>query len=282
MGEADDRPDGAPASGVGAGALPGRTLVPGPVLDRAPRPWWRRALAAAGDSLDVVFPPVCLNCHGLVEGGGGFRHLCAGCVLRLALVEPPHCTTCGFPFFGRMDENAGCAHCAALQPVFREGRTAALLQGPLRQLVHALKYENATYVLTDIRAIVRANAHLCQFLEGAVLVPVPLHARKHRERGYNQAGLIARCFAAEAPGAVVRPLLRRLVDTSTQTRLARAERAANLKNAFALAGDGPVEPAARYVLVDDVFTTGATLNACATVLRTAGLTCVDVATLGHG
>jgi ComF family protein len=251
------------------------------VPDRAGRPWWRRALTAVDGSLDILFPPVCLNCHGLV-GEGAFRHLCEECALRLTLVAPPLCTTCGFPFFGRMDENAGCAHCAALQPVFREGRTAALLQGPLRRLVHALKYENAVHVLTDVRAIVRANAHLRSFLEGAVLVPVPLHARKRRERGYNQAELIARCFAAEVSGAVVRPLLQRRLDTSSQTRLDRAERAANLKNAFALAGDGPVEPAARYVLVDDVFTTGATLNACASVLRAAGLSCVDVATLGHG
>ncbi len=231
--------------------------------------------------LDVVFPPTCVQCHGLVEGGG-FRHLCDGCRRRIIEVRPPHCTTCGHPFFGELAENTGCAHCEALAPVFDEGRTATLLQGPMRRLVHALKYDGALHLEADITALVRANGYFTAFLAGAVLVPVPLHPRKHRERTFNQSGRIAVCFARAAPGATVRPLLRRVKDTGTQTRLDREARRANLENAFALAGRAPVEPALRHVLVDDVFTTGSTLNACASVLRAAGVTRIDVATLGHG
>lgn len=245
--------------------------------------WRRRAAGILAGGLDVLFPATCVSCHGLVEGNeNGFRHLCDGCRRRLILVAPPHCTTCGYPFFGVLAENTGCPHCAELRPVFGEGRTAALLQGPLRDLVHALKYERALHVVHDVAAIVAANAHFRAFLAGAVLVPVPLHPRKQREREFNQAHVLAECFAAAVPSARLQPLLRRVVDTATQTRLDRAARQANLKNAFALAARAPVEPAARYVLVDDVFTTGATLNACASVLRRAGLTRIDVATLGHG
>jgi ComF family protein len=103
-----------------------------------------------------------------------------------------------------------------------------------------------------------------------------------RERGFNQAHTLAELLARQVNGAVVRPLLRRVVDTPTQTRLDRTQRQANLKNAFALAPGAPIEPGQRYVLVDDVFTTGATLNACAGILRRAGLISLDVATLGHG
>jgi competence protein ComFC len=263
--EAGGRPAGAP-----------RPFADGPV-----EPWWSRVLATAGSALDIAFPPTCVSCLGLV-GEGELRYLCDNCARRLVLAHPPHCTTCGYPFFGARAENTGCPHCEELIPVFGEGRTLGLLQGPLRRLVHALKYEGALHVLRDVGVLVRRHAHFREFLDGAVLVPVPLHSRKLRERGYNQAALLADVFAATVPGARVLPLLRRVIDTGTQTRLDRTERQANLKNAFALAARAPVEPAVRHVLVDDVFTTGATLNACASVLRLAGVSSIDVATLGHG
>lgn len=277
-----DCADGRGETPCAAGDSGGKAAAGGEAASPPPASWWRRVLSGAGDALEVIYPRVCLHCHGLVADGSEFQHLCPKCARQLVLVRPPHCGTCGYPFFGRMEENAGCVHCAELRPVFREGRTAALLQGPLRDLVHALKYEKGLHVLGDLTRILKANAHLRGFLEGAVLVPVPLHPRKRRERGYNQAELVAGCFASAVRGAVVDPVLRRLLDTPSQTRLDRSARAANLKNAFALARRARVEGAARYVLVDDVFTTGATLNACASVLRRAGLNHVDVATLGHG
>jgi len=244
---------------------------------------WRRALASAGESADLVFPPNCINCLGLVEGDDhGFRYLCSSCRRRLVLAQEPHCVTCGYPFFGAVDENVGCLHCEELDPLFREGRTAGLLQGPLRRLVHALKYEGAVHLVRDVEALVRRHPHFRDFLAGAVLIPVPLHPRKQRERGFNQAHLLAEAFAAVVNDAVVKSLMKRVIDTPTQTRFDREQRQTNLKNAFALADDGGIQTDLRYVLVDDVFTTGATLNACAKVLRHAGLTAIDVATLGHG
>lgn len=200
----------------------------------------------------------------------------------MVLAREPHCVTCGYPFFGSLEENTGCAHCAELDPLFREGRTAGLFQGPLRRLVHALKYEGAVHLVRDVEAVVRANTHFREFLVGAVLVPVPLHPRKQRERGFNQAHLLAEAFATASGGLSVNALMKRVLDTPTQTRLDREQRQSNLKNAFALADEPEIQPDLRYVLVDDVFTTGATLNACAKVLRRAGLTAIDVATFGHG
>jgi ComF family protein len=116
-----------------------------------------------------------------------------------------------------------------------------------------------------------------------VLVPVPLHPRKQRERGYNQSRLLADTFSrAAGGGTAVTELLRRVVDTPSQTRLDRRTRQSNLKNAFALVRGRPINPAQRLVLVDDVFTTGSTLNACAAALRRAGHLNLDVATFGHG
>src|ERR1035437_6706468 len=91
------------------------------------------------DTLDVIFPRSCVNCRGLVESGP-LRHLCPSCVQALRVVEAPHCTTCGHPFYGEMLDNRMCPHCEALVPAFGEGKTAVLLKGSGRALIHALKY----------------------------------------------------------------------------------------------------------------------------------------------
>ncbi|HEX9784689.1 MAG TPA: double zinc ribbon domain-containing protein [Opitutaceae bacterium] len=91
---------------------------------------WRRVVESVEGALDLLFPPTCVSCHGLVEAdesGCGFRHLCASCRRRVVLVRGPHCTTCGYPFFGVKLENSGCPHCELLRPVYNEGRTATLL-----------------------------------------------------------------------------------------------------------------------------------------------------------
>jgi ComF family protein len=239
------------------------------------------------DFADVVFPPTCVNCRGLVErpqnGASGFRHLCARCVTQLDWVRPPHCTTCGHPFYGIVDGERMCPHCDGLEVAFREGRTAVLFKGPARSLVIELKYHRGLHVLADMEEIFRRTSHVIEHVRDAILVPVPLHSRKARERGYNQAELLARSLARAVEGrADVQSLLRRTVDTATQTAFDRRTRLANLKNAFALAEDANLNPASHYVLVDDVFTTGSTLNSCARVLRRAGCLNVDVVTFGHG
>ena len=124
---------------------------------------------------------------------------------------------------------------------------------------------------------------MADYVRGAVLVPVPLHPRKERERGYNQSRLLADCLVPLGGGAThVEELLRRVIDTETQTAFDRRTRHENLKNAFALRPGAAINRALRYILVDDVFTTGSTLNACAAVLRRAGALNLDVVTLGHG
>ncbi len=232
--------------------------------------------------LDVVFPRECVHCGGLVEEGW-LRHLCGGCAKQLRLVRDPACTTCGHPFYGEMAGSRMCPHCDALEPVFGQGKTAILLKGAGRSLVHALKYHQGLHVLEDIAAVMAAAPGYADYLRGAVLVPVPLHPRKVRERGYNQSLLLAEC-AVRATGsdAKVGGLLRRVVDTVSQTHFDRAARRENLKNAFALAKGATINPGQRHVLLDDVFTTGSTLNACAAVLRQAGCVSLDVVTFGHG
>lgn len=234
------------------------------------------------DKLDVLFPRSCVHCGGVVEDGA-YRHLCPLCARLLIVVSPPNCPTCGHPFFGETEVNRICRHCETLEPRFREGRTAVLLKGAGRSLIHALKYHRALHVLTDIAAVMARVPGYRDYVRGAILVPVPLHPKKLGARGYNQSQLLAECAAlVGGPETIIQELLVRKLYTDSQTHYDRAARQKNLKNAFALAPGATINRASRYVLVDDVFTTGSTLNACAAVLRRHGAVNLDVVTFGHG
>jgi ComF family protein len=240
---------------------------------------WRSFTAGL---VDVAFPPTCVDCGGVVEGGT-LRHVCVRCEQQLHLVAEPHCRVCGHPFFGEAGGDRLCEHCETLVPVFDEGKTAILLKGAGRALIHALKYHEGLHVLEDVRAVMRRVPGYADYVRGKVLVPVPLHGRKLRERGYNQSRLLAECALAAAGGATrIEELLVRRIDTESQTHFDRATRQENLKNAFAMASGAAITPGQHYLIVDDVFTTGSTLNACAQILRKAGAQQLDVLTFGHG
>jgi ComF family protein len=146
-----------------------------------------------------------------------------------------------------------------------------------------LKYHRGLYVLRDIEVLVREASHVLEWLEGAVLVPVPMHPRKRRERGYNQTELIAKVIARACLGGVrIERLLRRVQDGLSQTTFDRKARLENLRHAFEVHPSAKIDAKFRYVLLDDVFTTGSTLNRCAAALRKAGAGRIDVLTYGHG
>lgn len=231
--------------------------------------------------LEVFFPRSCLGCGGGVEDSE-YEHLCDECARELFLAEPPNCRVCGYPFYGMLAGPKTCPHCAELNPVFDEGKTLFLAKGPGRALIHELKYNSGFYVLRDIERMIEKAPDYKAYLKDAVLVPVPLHETKLRERGYNQSEKIATALAGTTVGSHVENLLVRTKFTQTQTRLNREDRNRNVKNAFALSPDAVVMAHLKYILVDDVFTTGSTLNACAAVLREAGANRIKVATLGHG
>ena len=121
-----------------------------------------------------------------------------------------------------------------------------------------------------------------EFLAGAVLVPVPLHPLRKWKRTFNQCELIAGELAQRVPNCRMQVLLQRKRWTGSQTRLSRQQRRRNMRDAFALKRGARVDPSLRYVVVDDVFTTGATLNACCATLRNCGVANLDILALGHG
>lgn len=231
----------------------------------------------------AVFPSHCVGCGEVVEPvEGAYEGVCEACTRKIQMIQSPRCTTCGFPFFGETESHGECVHCEHLKPAFGRGWTLALFRGPVRGLIRELKYERGFWALRDIRVLIERSAELAEFVEDGCLVPVPLHPRKLRERGYNQSELIARELLGALPRARMEEVLERAQDTVSQTKFDRRDRIRNLRNAFSLRQNRAIDPAQRYIIVDDVFTTGSTLNACAAALRRGGAKRVDVLAIGHG
>ena len=217
-----------------------------------------------------------------MEADSPFCYLSREALRTIIFAKDPFCPTCGHPFWGKAEASQVCPHCVELDPFFGEGRTCAIMHGAARQLLVELKYRHGLHVLPDIFALVGMVPGFLEFLHGAILVPVPLHPRKLRWRGFNQSRRIADILAEGGNQVRVKELLCRCRPTPSQTQLPRKERQLNVQGAFALKPKVELSLDERLVIVDDVFTTGATLNACACVLKEAGFERIDVVTICHG
>lgn len=230
-----------------------------------------------------MFPRNCVVTGDVVDDESPFRFISSEAASQIFKVNPPHCSTCGYPFFGVVKANdRECQKCNELQPVYNEGKTVILVEGVSRDLVHAFKYEGARYLLKDFRTLFELSPGLKEYIKDARLVPVPLHPRKERERGFNQSLELCKQLAAVEPSCKVADVLQRIVDTPSQTLFSRQERLKNLRKAFVVKKEEELNKEIRHIIVDDVFTTGSTLNSCAKPLKKAGIRCIDILTLGHG
>ena len=176
-----------------------------------------------------------------------------------------------------------CRNCREFTPLFSAGRSMFHLNNSGKALVHEIKYDGEKRVLDDMPFFLQRVPGFLEFITGVVLIPVPLHPKKLYQRRFNQSLWIAEAFSKEAgESTAVYDCLNRIRNTPTQTKLDRTSRQQNVKNAFALKEGTCLDGFDRVVLVDDVYTTGATLDACAKALIDGGVSQVEVATLGHG
>ena len=230
---------------------------------------WTHAARAA---LDVALPTLCIACREPVAGEG----VCATCWAGLSFIAPPYCARLGIPFV--YDPGPGILSMQAIAdpPAYQRARAAVRYDDVARTLVHALKYHDRTDLAPSMgRWMARAGAEL---LDGAdLLVPVPLHWRRGFSRRFNQSGALARAISQHSGVAVSRDALRRVRPTEHQVGLSRAERATNVQGAFKVAPARRAEILGRRViLIDDVLTSGATVDACARALLRAKAAQVDV------
>jgi ComF family protein len=247
----------------------------------------RRRLVGAGRlALDALLPPRCLACGGGVDAQGA---LCAACWQNINFLGPPCCSRCGLPF--PYDAGAGveCADCIAHPPPFERARAVFAYDDHSRRLILAFKHADRLHGMPAFgRWLARSGADL--LAEADLVAPVPLHWTRLFRRRFNQSALLAQAAVAawlphgvpHGPSAPVfaPELLVRRRRTRSQGHLSRLQRAENVRGAFALKPGAEVA-GKRVLLVDDVLTTGATIEACARVLKRAGAARIDVLTLAR-
>lgn len=228
------------------------------------------ALRLAGAVERLLLPPECLLCHRPVPLAEQDALVCGLCRSRWVPVPPPLCARCGTP----AERDEACGTCAGWSGELDRARSAVWLDASSRRAVHHLKYDGWWRAADAMAASMRGLEPLTGSLS---LIPIPLGSRRLRRRGYNQSERIARGLAGLLGHPVREDWLARGRETLSQTALTPEERAANVAGAFRAAG----RPAGRCVLVDDVFTTGATLLAAAAALREAGAPAVDAVTFAR-
>jgi ComF family protein len=229
--------------------------------------------AALRLALDVALPPLCPSCRKPVGDGAG---LCAGCWSKLSLIEPPYCARLGIPF--TYDPGPGFLSMEAIAspPAYDRARAAVRYDEVARALVHGFKYGDRTELAPMMgRWMARAGHELLSGADG--LVPVPLHWRRLWARRFNQSAALAGAISDVSGMPVLDGVLRRMRATAQQVGLNKNQRADNVQGAFKVL---PAQKAdvkgRRLILIDDVLTSGATVDTCARALLRAGATHVDV------
>lgn len=237
----------------------------------------------AAGLLDLVFAPVCLGCDLPSRGEPQRRLICARCRARLRSIPPPACPRCGAPAL-RTGRASGpvCRECEGWPAWLYAARSAFVLHPPADRLVHQLKYRGWRALagpMSEAMAAVHMPADPDE--PAPPVVPVPTTRRRLRERGYNQAELLARGFAART-GRALLPALERVSGAASQTTLQPVARRANVAGSFRVAGDLKAALKGRHLLlVDDVLTTGATTLECGATLVAAGARAISVLTFAR-
>ncbi len=231
-----------------------------------------RLAAAAGGFVRAVLPPSCLVCGIPTTSEGA---LCSNCWAGLRLVERPYCDKLALPFTYDLGRGALSAEAIADPPPFDRLRAVALFDGAARQLVHGLKYRDHLELVRWMAAwMVRAGGDV--LADAEVIVPVPLHWRRLWRRRFNQSALLARAIASKTSKPAALEAVRRVRPTRNQVGLGEKARADNVRGAFRVDVDRRIEIAGKRVLiVDDVYTTGATMKAVTRALQRSGASAVD-------
>jgi ComF family protein len=231
--------------------------------------------------LGFFYPEICQLCEAeRATAGDGFVGSC--CRSHVRFIRPPFCERCGLPFEGDLTTPFECTNCREMKLFFSSARSAVVAKTVVLEALHRFKYQRALWFENFLASLlVREAEPTLRGQNWDFIAPVPLHCLKQREREFNQAEILAGHLSTATKIPLNTKLLRRVSPTMTQTLLTREQRAKNVRGAFAVR-DRIKFNGERVVLVDDVFTTGATTGACAQALRAAGAGEVCVWTVARG
>ena len=241
----------------------------------------RSLLSGLDTALSFVYPEVCQYC-GQQRAAPADGYVCPRCWKNLRFIRPPYCERCGLPYEGAIDGTFRCSNCTDMELHFVRARSAVAAEGMALEILHRWKYGRQLWFEPFLAGLLIQETGPNLRDEGwNLIVPVPLHPLKEREREFNQSTNLARRLGAANSLPVCEDAVRRVEPTRVQASLSRDERRENVRRAFAPANTETVRDRS-IVLVDDVLTTGATTNACAKVLTDAGAAEVCVWTVARG
>jgi ComF family protein len=232
------------------------------------------------DVSDIIFPPQCPACAAITNLQPG-QVFCRACLEKIRFIQGSLCPICGIPYFDSPAESHICGTCLRERPYYDQARAVASFETVIMDVIHKFKYGRNITLGADLGAFLAGFPFPdFDFAQYSLLIPVPLHVKKLRERGFNQALLLAAKLGKKYRLSVNFSLLKRHKFTLTQTGLNKTEREENIKGAFRVIDKKKVA-GENIILIDDVYTTGATTNACAHTLLKAGAQKVSVLTLAR-
>jgi ComF family protein len=229
--------------------------------------------------IDLIFPPLCAFCGTpLTEDGQG--EICPCCLGNIRFISPPICPTCGLPFPMEVGEDHLCGQCLRTNWHFGIARAFGLYEGTIREAIHLLKYGGKAFLARHLAGLLDKGYPFIDYASYDLLVPVPLHRKRLRERGFNQALLLGNAIGRGVGVSCTGFALKKIRWSAPQIHLSPKEREENVKGSFGVANPAEVR-GKRVLLIDDVMTTGSTVNECARELLKAGAGEVDVFTLAR-
>ena len=229
---------------------------------------------------DIIFPSRCVVC-GIVLGNNERIRICSECLSRISFVKAPVCSCCGLPFVNYEGTDHLCGKCISSKQYFSVARSVGEFEEPLLDVIHQFKYKGKIAVGETLGRLMAEFEYDSFSIEGySLILPVPLHQRRLKERGFNQSVILAREIAMRCPIRLDFRTLKRTIHTKPQTGLGKKQRSMNVKGAFEVTDRGRID-GERVVLIDDVYTTGSTIRECARVLIKNGVEEVAVLTLAR-
>lgn len=230
--------------------------------------------------LNFFFPPRCLCC-GQILPEEADQQLCSSCLDSLIFFSPPRCPKCGISFWAEEGPDHLCSRCLQGEESYHLVRSLGPYEGLLAEVIMRFKYGGAIYLANPLgRLLANLNDPDISFSEIDLVMPVPLHPRRLRERGFNQSLLLARVVSRVHKLPLDFAILERTRYTQPQTQLSGAERRKNIRGAFRVRNKKALAEK-NILLIDDVFTSGATVAECARILKEAGARQVNVLTLAR-
>lgn len=224
--------------------------------------------------MDILYPTTCVFCSRIEHNG-----ICEKCNSELVYIREPRCMCCGKPI--RYKEQEYCMDCKGAAFAFEQGRSLWLHKDPVKGSIYQFKYKNRRiYAQVYARKLAKVYKNLIMKWGVNTIIPVPLHRKRRRIRGYNQAEVLAKYLGRELEIPVEINAIYRIKHTAPQKKLDNKDRRKNLSKAFLVSDEWKVKQ--KVLLIDDIYTTGSTIHAIATKLKRSGVEKVYFLTISIG